>query len=109
MKREYKLFLKDILENIEKINCFVEGLDFEHFKNDEKTIYAVVRSLEIIGEAVACIPDNIKEKYEDIPWKDIKNFRNKVVHKYWGVDLEIVWDIIENELESLAKNLKLIE
>lgn len=109
MKREYKLFIKDILDNIEKINKFVEGMDFNHFKNDEKTIYAVTRSLEIIGEAVGCIPKEVKDKYEKIPWKDIKNFRNQVVHKYWGVDLEIVWDIIENELESLVENLKSVK
>lgn len=106
MKREYNLFLTDILENIEIIFSFTKGLSFENFKKDEKTIYAVTRALEIIGEATAQIPDEIKNKYPQIQWKKIKGFRDKVVHKYWGVDLEIEWDIIVNELDKFRIQIK---
>ena len=109
MKRNYKIFLDDILKEIENINKFISDMDFETFCLDEKTKYAVARSLEIIGEAVSKIPEEIKEKHKDIPWQDIKNFRNIVIHKYWDIDVEIIWDIIENELEPLRKNLKKIK
>jgi uncharacterized protein with HEPN domain len=108
MKRDYKIFLKDILKEIENINHFVDSTDFKTFSSDEKTKYAVARSLEIIGEAVSMIPEEIKEKHTNIPWKDIKNFRNVVVHKYWDIDVEIVWDIIDNELKPLYENIKYI-
>ncbi len=109
MKRKYKLFLDDIVENVDRIQRFVSGMSFDDFKDDEKTLYAVSRSLEIIGESVSQIPDEVKDKYDDIPWRDIKNFRNQVIHKYWDVDVEIVWDIIENELGELKnKVLKLL-
>lgn len=106
MKREYKLFLDDIVENIDKIQRFVSGMSFDDFRKDDKTIYAVSRSLEIIGESVSQIPDEVKDKYGDIPWRDIKNFRNQVVHKYWDVDVEIVWDIVKNELDELKSKIK---
>lgn len=106
MKREYKLFLRDIVKNIEKIKTFVDCMDFDDFKKDEKTIYAVTRSLEIIGEAVTQIPEDVKNVHNQIPWRNIKNFRNQVVHKYWNVDIDIVWNIIENELDSLNSKLK---
>ncbi len=73
MKREYKFFLTDIIDNIKLIDDFVK---------DKKTIYAVSRSLQIIGEAVSKIPSELQEKHKEIPWKNIKNFRNVVVHKY---------------------------
>ena len=106
MKREYKLFLDDIVENIDKIQRFVSGMSFDDFRKDDKTIYAVSRSLEIIGESVSQIPDEVRDKYDDIPWRDIKNFRNQVVHKYWDVDVEIVWDIVKNELDELKSKIK---
>lgn len=108
MQRNYDLFLKDIIDNIEKINNFTEAMNFENFKNDEKTIYAVVRCLEIIGEASSNIPEELKLKYNNIKWRDIKDFRNKIIHKYWGVNLEIIWDIIQNEINKLKIEIKKI-
>ncbi|RLG15651.1 MAG: hypothetical protein DRN71_00845 [Candidatus Nanohalarchaeota archaeon] len=72
MKRKYELFLDDIVENVDRIQRFVSGMSFDDFKDDEKTVYAVSRSLEIIGESVSQIPDEVRDKYDDIPWRDIE-------------------------------------
>jgi len=80
-------------------------LTFKEFKKDEKTIYAVTRSFIIIGEAVSNISDEIKIKYDYVNWLEIKDMRNIIVHKYWGVDIAIEWEIIESELKLLKKNL----
>jgi uncharacterized protein with HEPN domain len=106
MKRRYDIFLKDIQENIAAISEFTSGMEFEQFKADKKTLFAVCRCLEIIGEAVGLIPDDVKSRYKKIPWQDIKNFRNIVVHKYREIDVETVWDILQNELEPLDKEIK---
>ena len=108
MERKFKIFLNDIIENIEIIELFTEDLTFEEFKSDIKTIYAVTRALEIIGEASNQIPLEIREKYSKIEWKQIIGFRNKIIHKYWGVDLEIEWDVITTELDKLKKEIKFI-
>ena len=76
MSRKYDLFLNDILENIKDIKSFIKDYSYEDFASDKKTINAVTRSFEIIGEAVFNIPEEVKERYNHIPWKDIKNFRN---------------------------------
>ncbi|AKB75315.1 hypothetical protein MSLAZ_2054 [Methanosarcina lacustris Z-7289] len=85
-------YLMDILDSIEKIEDFIEGFNFEEFSKDTKTIYAVVRALEIIGEATKNLPDSLRSNHPDVPWKDMAGFRDKVVHGYFGVDLEVVWD-----------------
>jgi len=85
-------FLMDILDSIEKIEDFVKGFDFEEFSKDTKTIYAVVRALEIIGEATKNLPTSLRSNHPEVPWKDMAGFRDKVIHGYFGVDLEVVWD-----------------
>jgi uncharacterized protein with HEPN domain len=84
---------------------FIKDLDYEHFSKDEKTLYAVSRCFEIIAEAVVNIPDELKEKYSNIEWQKIKDFRNVIVHKYWILDSEIIWDIIKNHLKDLKKEI----
>lgn len=106
MKRKYENFLYDIIENIEIIRSFTEGINFEEFKSDIKTVYSVTRALEIIGEASGQIPIDIKNKYPQIFWKEIKGLRDKAIHKYWGVDLEIEWDVIVNQLDLLEKQIR---
>ena len=108
MKRKYELFIKDILENIEIIFQFTENMTYNDFKKDTKTIYAVTRSLEIIGEAVNNIPEEIKQKNKEIPWRDIKNFRNIVIHQYWKIDYEAQWQIIKQKLPELKQKIKKI-
>jgi len=106
MLRKYNLFLNDILENIYDIEDFIGEYNFNEFKNDKKTVKAVTNCFTIIGEAVSNIPDKIKLKYKHIPWKDIKNFRNLVVHQYWKVDYEAEWSIIKTKLDILKKQIK---
>lgn len=101
MKRNYSLFIKDILEAIEKIEEFVNSMDYEDFINDDKTASAVVRKLEIIGEASKNVPNSIRQKYETLPWKDMARMRDKISHAYFGVDYEIVWEVIKEKLPEL--------
>lgn len=101
MIREILDYLEDILESINNIERFVEGMDFNDFKKDEKTIYAVIRALEIIGEAVKNIPEEIKKKYPEIPWKNMAGMRDKLIHEYFGVNKRVVWDAIKEELPNI--------
>jgi uncharacterized protein with HEPN domain len=105
MKRNYELFLKDIKQAIEDIFKFTEGMKFNDFKNDKKTIYAVTRCFIIIGEAVSYLPESFKTKHNEIEWKDVKDFRNIIVHKYWGIEIKDEWDIIKGELDNLLKKI----
>ncbi len=107
-KRNWKLFLVDVLESIEKIENYTSEISFEEFIKDEKTKDAVVRNIEIIGEAVKHIPEEIKEKYNQIPWKKITGMRNRLIHGYFVVDYTIVWEIIKNELPDLKEKVKTI-
>jgi uncharacterized protein with HEPN domain len=100
-KRDPIDFLIDILDSIENIENFIEGFDFEEFSRDTKTIYAVVRALEIIGEATKNLPNSLKAEYPEVPWRDMAGFRDKVVHGYFGVDLEVVWDTAVDDTPSL--------
>ena len=99
--REYGDYVDDILESIGDIIEFIKGLDFESFSNDKKTINAVIRSLEIIGEAAKSIPQSIKEKYPDIPWKEMGGMRDKVIHEYFGVNMEIIWNTAKKDIPDL--------
>lgn len=99
--RKSELYLLDIKEAIEKIQKYTEKISYEEFlKNDEK-IDAVIRNLEIVGEAVKNIPNDIKQKYKEINWKDIMGMRNIIAHGYFGVDLEIIWKTIKEKLPEL--------
>ena len=100
-ERNFRLYLTDILESGRAINEFVKDMSFEAFSNDRKTSSAVIREFEIIGEAVGKLPDEIKQLYPHIEWQDIKDFRNLLIHEYFGVDHEIVWKIIQNDLAAL--------
>ncbi len=105
-KRDVKLYVKDILEAIKAIEKFVEGMDFESFKEDDKTSSAVIRKFEIIGEATKNIPQSIKEKYPPIPWKEMAGFRDKLIHFYFGIKYDIVWDTIKLRLPELRNNIE---
>ena len=101
MKRKISLYINDILKSIKLIIDFTDNLDFNDFANDEKTQLAVIKCLETIGEAVKQIPESILRKYTDIPWKDIAGMRDRLVHFYFGVDLEIVWETVKTEIPPL--------
>lgn len=101
MKREYLLFIRDILECIEKIEEFTQDMSFDEFEEDDKTASAVVNKLEIIGEASKNIPGHIKENFKNIPWKDMARMRDKLTHAYFIVDYEIVWKVIKERLPKI--------
>jgi len=99
-------YLNDILESITDIKEFTKELTFDSFAQDKKTIKAVIRSLEVIGEAAGKIPNDIRGRFAGIAWEEIIGMRNKLVHEYFGVDLEIVWQTIEEDLASLDKTAR---
>lgn len=103
--RDYKLYLDDILQAIDSINRYTKKLTHNKFKKNKLVIDATVRNLEIIGEAVKDIPAGIKEKYSEIEWKKIAGLRDILTHEYFGVDLDILWDIIKNRLPDLKKKI----
>jgi uncharacterized protein with HEPN domain len=100
-KRNIILLLDDMLQSAEKIKRYTENHDFESFLSDDKTIDAVVRNFEIIGEAANRIDDDFKIANPQIEWHRIRGFRNRIIHEYFGVDYEIVWDIIKTYLSEL--------
>ena len=98
MKREYGDYIQDIIDSVKEVEDFTKGVSFEAFKDDKKTINAVIRSLEVMGEAAKKIPDAIRKKYPEIPWKEMAGIRDKLIHEYHGVDLEIIWKVVKEEL-----------
>ena len=96
MSRDIRVYLLDILERCERITRYVEGLDQERWSQDVRTQDAVLRNLEVIGEAVKRLPADLRRQAPEIPWQDIAGLRDILIHEYEGVDLAIVWDIAVN-------------
>jgi len=107
-KRTPKLLLEDLIESAEKILQYTKGISFEEFSKDNKTVDAVIRNFEIIGEASNLLPDEIKDKYSEIDWHRIRGFRNRIVHDYFGVDLQIIWKIIFDQIPGLITEISKI-
>jgi uncharacterized protein with HEPN domain len=111
-KRTYLMYLEDIRTSMNRIAEYIEGLDFNSFKKDYKTVDAIIRNFEIIGEASKNLPDFIKNQNPKIPWQEMYYLRNKVSHEYFGIDYEIIWDVAKNylpvnviEIEKLLDDL----
>lgn len=108
-KRDWKILFEDIIESIKKIEDYTKDISFQDFAQSPLIIDAVVRNIEIIGEASKNIPQEVQNKFKDIPWQKIKGIRNRIVHEYFAVDISIIWFITQNELgplkEILAKHL----
>jgi len=97
-KRYAILLIQDMLEAIEKIRRYTAGLTAETFPTDEKTVDAVVRNLEIIGEAANRLPEDFKVQHCDVEWFRIVGLRNRIVHDYFGLDIQIIWQILQHDL-----------
>lgn len=104
-KREYIDYLQDMLEASAKALQFVRDIDFQVFSKNEEKVFAVIRALEIIGEAAKNIPKSIRGRYQEIPWEDIVGMRNKVIHGYFGVDIEVIWKTVQEDLPLLQATL----
>jgi uncharacterized protein with HEPN domain len=107
-KRDPRLLLDDILLSIDKITEYTSDLSFDEFLNDSKTLDAVIRNFEIIGEAANRLPDEIKDEYPLVDWHRIRGFRNRIVHDYMGIDFQMVWLIKENFLPVLKDQIQSI-
>ncbi|MDO8623453.1 MAG: DUF86 domain-containing protein [archaeon] len=104
--REYKLYLRDILDAINKINKYIKGISINNLPENELVFDAVLRNLQIIGEASKNIPLNIQTKYKEIEWKKISGFRDILTHAYFGVEKDIVLEIIKDKLPLLEEQIK---
>jgi uncharacterized protein with HEPN domain len=100
-KRQLSEFLQDILDAIADIEVFTDGIDFETFRVNREKILAVVKSIEILGEAVKRIPDDIRSQHPQIPWKAVAGMRDMLVHQYWGIDVNVVWATVHEGLPPL--------
>jgi len=105
-KRDSSILLEDILDCINKIEEYTKDLSFEEFEENHLVIDAVVRNIEIIGEASKNVPIEIRNKLPDIPWQKLRGIRNRIVHDYFDVDRTIIWHIVSNELSILKKSLQ---
>lgn len=106
MSRPSDAYVQDILESIRKIEKYTSRLTKEEFSDDDMRIDAVVRNLEIIGEASKQLPEEIKKKCPEIDWRKIVGLRDILVHAYFGIDMDILWDIVENKLHQLKTCLE---
>jgi uncharacterized protein with HEPN domain len=108
MNRDYIDYLHDILDAMEKVQQFVKDISYEKFSKDDKTIFAVVRALEIIGEATKNIPGETRTENPDIPWKDMAGMRDILIHEYFGVDIETVWLTVTKKIPEIKPLIKKI-
>ena len=101
IQRTYQVYFEDILEAINDISNFIKNLSFNEFTEDKKTINAVIRSLEIIGEASKKVSQEIKENNKNIPWKEMAGMRDKMIHGYFDLDLVTIWETVKNDIPPL--------
>ncbi len=101
MNREFLDFLEDILDAMEKAELLIEGVNYEQFEADFRINFAVIRALEIIGEASKRLPDDVRVKYPEIPWKGMAGMRDRIIHGYDNVDYQIIWEVVKNDIPAI--------
>ncbi len=108
MKKETLIqdYLVDILDAMEKAEKFIGGMDMQAFKQDDKTTFAVIRCLEIVGEAAKKIPGPERRRFKSIPWKNLSGMRDKLIHDYSGVSVEVVWKTVKEDIPAVRAELK---
>ena len=102
----FRVYVQDILEAIEKIDGYLEGLTFSQFVEDERTVDAVIRNFAVIGEAAKHVPASVKKKHPEIAWKKMAGMRDKVIHGYFGVDVKILWETSKIDFQALKPLLE---
>ena len=105
MKRDYGLYVEDILESIRKIAGFIGEMSFDEFTRDEKTSSAVMLKLEIIGEAAKNMPTDLRDRYSGVPWSDMARMRDRISHGYFSINYGIVWNVIKKQLPVLEHRM----
>lgn len=105
MSDEFLDFIEDILDAMDKAELLLEGVDYVRFEADFRINFAVVRALEIIGEASKRLPEDMRQKYPAIPWKGIAGMRDRIIHGYDNVDLQIVWDVVKNDIPKFKPQI----
>ena len=100
--------MQDSIDSIRDIESFSKGMTFEEFKADRKTINAVVRSVEVIGEASKKIPESVTARYPGVPWKRVAGMRDKLIHEYFGIDLEILWKVAKEDIKGIRPHIRRI-
>lgn len=103
--RDDRACLEDMLESLRRIDVFTVGLEYQDFKKDLKTQDAVLRNFEILGEAIKLISEPIRKQYCDIPWSTVARLRDRLIHHYFGVNLDVVWDIIKRDIAPLKRQI----
>jgi uncharacterized protein with HEPN domain len=106
--RDYRDFLEDMAEYTEKGMHIVEDLDYGAFQSNEEKVLAAIRVIEVIGEAAKNIPPSIRDRYPDVPWSGLARMRDKLIHVYFGVDIEVVWQTLQDDLPPLQESMKKI-
>ncbi|MCX7839145.1 MAG: DUF86 domain-containing protein [Anaerolineae bacterium] len=107
-KRTHVDYLLDILDNVEKVERFTAGITQEKFEANDEKVYAVIHALQTIGEAARHLPRSLRQRYADVPWDDIMGMRDIVVHEYFGVDLDIIWQTVQRDLAPLQVAIRKI-
>jgi uncharacterized protein with HEPN domain len=108
MSHEFLDFIEDILDGMNKAETLLEGVSYSQFETDFRINFAVVRALEIIGEAAKRLPDDLRQRYPDIPWKGMAGMRDRIIHGYDNVDLQIVWDVVKSDIPQIKPKIEWI-
>jgi len=106
MPRDYRVFLDDILEAAAKVLKYTAGFSAEKFFSDRKTVEAVVWNLQIIGEAAKNVPEEVRSRYPDLPWRDMAGLRDIIVHQYFGIKLDVIWKVVQSDVPSLVNRIR---
>ena len=104
--RDLRDYINDLIEACEDILSFTKGMSYSAFTDDRKTMNAVIRSLEVIGEATKKLPISFRDNYPDIPWKRMAGMRDKLIHEYFGIDKEMVWQVVEKHIPNIFALIK---